>query len=156
MVQLFLFFFGLPQVFPIMGQLSAFQAAVLVMSINASAYIAETIRGAISAIDPLQTSAGLSMGFSFWQTMFYIVLPQAMRAAIPPLGNTFIGVIQGTSLTFMLGLQDIMGLSKMHAAATYRFFETYLAVGLLYWAIMVLIGQLNKWIEHRLSQGWRS
>lgn len=155
MVQLFLFFYGLPQVFPVFGKLNAFQAALVIMSINASAYIAETIRGAISSIDPLQMDAGLSMGFTYWQTLVYIVLPQAFRAAVPPLGNTFIGVIQGTALTFMLGLQDIMGLSKMRAAASYRFFETYLAVGLIYWAIMLIIGQLNKQLEARLSKGWR-
>lgn len=73
--------------------------------------------------------------------MLYVQLPQALRVAIPSFGNTFIGIIQGTALTFMLGLNDLMGLGKMKAAVNYKFFEIYLAVGLIYWAITLIIGQ---------------
>lgn len=153
MIQLFIFFFGLPQAWPELGAINAFQAAVIVMSINASAYTAETIRAAIGSVDELQLQAAASVGFTATQTMRLIVLPQAFRVAIPPLGNTFIGIIQGTSLTFMLGLKDIMGHAKMLAAANYRFLETYIAVGLIYWAITISLSWINKQLEDRLTIG---
>ena len=123
------------------------------MSINSAAYIAETTRGAILSVDKLQQDAGLSVGLTLWQTMLYVQLPQALRVAIPSFGNTFIGIIQGTALTFMLGLNDLMGLGKMKAAVNYKFFEIYLAVGLIYWAITLIIGQANKYLENHYSKG---
>lgn len=151
MIQLFLFFFGLPQILPAFGKLNAFQASVLIMGINAGAYVAESIRAALHSIDRLQNDAGLSVGLSPYQTMRYIILPQALRVALPTLGNTFIGVIQGTALTFMLGLNDLMGLAKMRAASNYRFFEVYLAVGIMYWLITFGISKLNSKLESRMK-----
>lgn len=153
MVQLFIFFFGLPQVMPALAKLSAFQAAIIVMTINASAYISEVIRSAIDSVDKGQMEAALSVGMSRAKAMERIVLPQALKVAVPPLGNTFISLIQGTAITFMLGLQDIMGLSKMKAAASYRFLETFLAVGLIYWALTLIATKVNKEIEWKLSKG---
>ncbi len=153
MIQLFIFFFGLPQLFPHLGTMSAFTASIIVMSINAGAYISETMRASLTAVDDLQQKAGLAVGLTRLQTLFYIELPQAVKVAIPPLGNTFIGVIQGTSLTFMLGLNDLMGMAKMRAASNYRFLEVYLATGILYWVITLIIGKLNNRIEMRFSKG---
>lgn len=156
MIQLFLFFFGLPQLFPIIGKLSAFQSAVLVMGINASAYVAESIRGALGAVDSLQSDAAYTVGLTKLQTLWYIVLPQAMKIALPSLGNTFIGVIQGTSLTFMLGISDLLGLAKMRAAQNYRFFEVYLAVGIWYWLIVMAVTFINRQIESKMAAGKES
>lgn len=153
MIQLFLFFFGLPQLFPSLGRMNAFQASVIIMSINAGAYIAETSRASILSVDNLQKDAGFSIGLTKFQTMWHVQLPQALRVAIPSFGNTFIGIIQGTSLTFMLGLNDLMGLAKMRAASNYRFFEVYLAVGLIYFFITLLIGKLNFYLEKHYSKG---
>ncbi len=151
MVQMFLFFFGLPQLFPELAKINAYAASVVVMSINASAYGSEVIRSALNAVPKGQTEAALSIGLTRSQAMFQIILPQAMRIAVPPLGNTFINLIQGTSITFMLGLRDIMGASKMRAASTYRFFEIYLAVGLVYWILTFLAAKLNDYIEKQLT-----
>lgn len=151
MVQMFLFFFGLPQLFPELAKINAYAASVIVMSINASAYGSEVIRSALNAVPKGQTEAALSIGLTRSQAMFQIILPQAMRIAVPPLGNTFINLIQGTSITFMLGLRDIMGASKMRAASTYRFFEIYLAVGLVYWVLTFLAAKLNDYIEKQLT-----
>lgn len=153
MVQLFIFFYGFPQLFPKLAILNAFQASVIVMSINASAYISEVVRGALNAVDKGQFEAGLSIGLTKIQVLERIILPQAMRIAIPPLGNTFTSIIQGTAITFMLGLKDIMGLSKMQAAASYRFFETYLAVGIVYWLVTGLAAYGNKKLEEKMSYG---
>lgn len=153
MVQLFIFFFGLPQVVPELSKMSALQASVIVLTINASAYISEVIRAAVDSVDSGQMEAALSVGMTKMKAMERIVLPQALKVAVPPLGNTFINLIQGTAITFMLGLQDIMGLSKMKAAASYRFLESFLAVGLIYWGLTLIATQLNKRLEWKLSRG---
>lgn len=153
MVQMFIFFFGLPQLIPALARINAYYASILVMSINASAYASEVIRSSLNAVDNGQYEAALSVGMSKFQAMERIILPQGFRIAVPSLGNTFIGLIQGTAITFMLGLQDIMGVSKMKAAASYRFFETYLAVGIIYWAITSLAAWLNRYLEKQLSYG---
>jgi len=151
MVQLFIFFYGVPQLLPFLSRITAYATSVLVMSINASAYISEVIRSSLNSVDTGQLEAATAMGMTKFQAMERIILPQAFRIAIPPLGNTFINLIQGTALTFMLGLKDIMGISKMLAASSYRFFEAYLAVGLIYWVITKLASIGNKYLERRLD-----
>lgn len=153
MVQLFLFFFGLPQIIPALSSLNAYYAALIVMSINASAYISEIMRGSIDAVDSGQMEAALSVGMTKFQAMERIVLPQALKIAVPSLGNTMVSLIQGTAITFMLGLKDIMGVSKVQAAASYRFLEAYLAVGIIYWVITWVLSKLNDRLEYRLSKG---
>lgn len=153
MVQLFLFFFGLPQIIPALSSLNAYYAALIVMSINASAYISEIMRGSIDAVDSGQMEAALSVGMTKFQAMERIVLPQALKIAVPSLGNTMVSLIQGTAITFMLGIKDIMGVSKVQAAASYRFLEAYLAVGIIYWVITWVFSKLNDRLEYRLSKG---
>lgn len=153
MVQLFIFFFGLPQLFPILSKVNAYPAAVIVLSINASAYISEVMRSSIDAVDRGQYEAGLSVGMSHFQAMERIILPQAFKIAILPLGNTFISLIQGTAITFMIGLKDIMGIAKVSSAASYRFLEAFLAVGLIYWLITLVITRLINYLSFKLSKG---
>lgn len=153
MVQLFIFFFGLPQVFPVLSQVTAYQAALIVMSINASAYISEVMRGSLESVDKGQMEAALSIGMTSFQAYERIVLPQAFKVAIPALGNTLISLVQGTAITFMLGLQDIMGIAKTRAATSYRFLESFIAVGILYWLITVLITKGNQKLEAYFSKG---
>ncbi|MGM0379925.1 MAG: amino acid ABC transporter permease [Bacillota bacterium] len=153
MVQLFIFFYGLPQILPVFSKMNAFSASIIVMSINGSAYISEIMRSSINSISDTQLEAALSMGMSEYQAMERIVLPQAFKVAIPPLGNTFINLIQGTSLTFMLGLKDIMGVAKMTAASSYRFFETYMAVGIIYWIVTLLSSKATNYLERKLNYG---
>ncbi|MCK8061586.1 MULTISPECIES: amino acid ABC transporter permease [unclassified Fusibacter] len=155
MVQLFIFYYGLPQLIPGLASLSAVQAAILVMSINASAYISEVVRAALSSVPIGQFHASSAVGMTSWQTLTHVILPQAYRIAIPALGNTFISIIQGTSITFMLGVRDIMGTAKMNAAANYRFLETYLAVGLIYWSLTIVLSKINSHLEDHFSKGYK-
>lgn len=148
-VQIFLFYFGLPQLFPITSNIDALTMSIIVMSINASAYISETIRGSISAVDKDQMEAALSIGMTKLLAMRRIILPQAFRIALPPLGNTFISLIQGTAITFTVGVSEMMGIAKIGAASSYKFFETFLAVGILYWIITFLSSYLLKMLERR-------
>ncbi len=155
LVQLFIFFYGLPQIFPQFGKITAIYASVLVMSINASAYMSEVIRSAIDAVDKGQMDAALSVGMTKKQAMIRIILPQAARIAIPPLGNTMISLIQGTAITFTLGVKEMMGQAKVSAAASFRFLENYLAVGLIYWAITLILSYYNKSLEKEMNKGFR-
>ena len=152
MVQLFIFFFGLPQILPLLSKVNAYYAAVIVLFINASAYISEVVKATIDAVDKGQLEAALSVGMSRFQAMERVVLPQAFKIAVLPLGNTFISLIQGTAITFMLGLKDIMGISKVNAAASYRFLESFLAVGIIYWIITLVVTRINIAIETKLSK----
>lgn len=153
MVQMFLFFFGLPQILPYFSVIGAYSASIIVLSINSSAYISEVIKASLMAIDKGQMEASLAMGMSRIDAIRRIIFPQALRVAIYPLGNTFIGLMQGTAIVFMIGLKDIMGISKMTAATSYKFFETYLAVGIVYWIMTLLIGKMITASERRLRYG---
>lgn len=153
MVQLFIFFFGLPQVMPVLSEVNALSAAVIVLSINASAYISEVVKGAIGAVDKGQYEAALSVGMSKLQAMERIILPQALKIAVLPLGNTFISLVQGTAITFMIGLKDIMGIAKVSAASSYRFLEVYLAVGIIYWLLTLIATKAINSLSYRLSKG---
>jgi putative S-methylcysteine transport system permease protein len=152
--QLFLLYYGLPQIVPVFRSLTAYNAAILGLSLNASAYMAEIIRGAISSVDKGQMEASLSVGMTPWQGLRRIVLPQAARVAIPSLGNTFVDLVKGSSLAFIMGVPEIMAKSQMSAAANFRFFESYLAVALLYWAIIIIFNQLQRIIEKKLSKAY--
>jgi putative amino-acid transport system permease protein len=153
-VQLFLLYYGVPQIIPIFKDLTSYNAAVLGLSLNASAYMAEIIRAAISSVDKGQMEACLSVGMTPWQGMRRIIFPQAARVAVPSLGNTFVDLVKGSSLAFTMGVAEIMAKSQMSAAANYKFFESYLAVSLVYWAIIVFFNHLQKLIENRLNKAY--
>jgi putative amino-acid transport system permease protein len=125
------------------------------MSINASAYMSETIRAAIDAVDKGQMDAAMSVGMTKKQAMIRIILPQAARIAIPPLGNTMISLIQGTAITFTLGVKEMMGQSKISAAASFRFLENFLAVGIIYWLLTLVLSYYTKSLEKEMNKGFR-
>src|SRR5699024_902764 len=84
-----------------------------------------------------------------------IVLPQAIRNALPATGNMFIGLIKNSSLAFTIGVTELLAQGKMLASANLKFFEAYLAVGLIYWVLTLLYSQLPSWYEHRLSKPYQ-
>ena len=151
LVQLFLLYFGLPQIFPAMKSMTALTAAYIGLALNASAYIAEVFRAAIGAIDNGQMEACLSMGLTRSQGMFRIILPQAFRIAVPSLGNIFIDNVKGSSLAFTLGVTEILARAQMSAAASYRFFESYIVVAIVYWILISIFNYIQKIIEKRMS-----
>lgn len=154
LVQLFLLYYGIPQVLPFFRELNAYSAAVIGLSLNGSAYMAEIIRASISSVDKGQMEASLSVGMTQWQGMRRIVFPQAARVAVPSLGNTFIDLVKGSSLAFIMGVAEILAKAQMSAAANYRFFESYLVVALIYWAIITFFNYLQKILEVRLGKAY--
>lgn len=154
LVQLFLLYYGVPQIFPIFKSMNAYTAAVIGLSLNASAYMAEIIRGSILSVDKGQMEAALSVGMTSLQGMKNIVLPQAARTAIPSLANSFIDLLKGSSLAFTLGVAEIMAKAQMEAAGSYKFFETYLAVAIIYWGIVIVFSYLQKKLENKMNQAY--
>jgi len=154
LVQLFLLYYGLPQIIPLFVGLDAFTAAVIGLSLHFAAYKAESIRAAIIGIDRSQREAGLSIGMTEMQAMCRIILPQATRVALPSLMNYFIDMIKSTSLAFTLGVAEIMAKAQMEASSSFKFFEAFLAVALIYWGMVLLFTQLQNWAEARLNRAY--
>lgn len=147
LVQLFLLYYGIPQILPQFSRITAFTAAIIGLSLHSAAYMAEVIRGAISSIDKGQMEACLSVGMTRMQAMKRVILPQAIRVAIPTLGNSYISLIKESSLAFTLGVAEMLAKAKMSAASSYKFFESYLAVLLIYWLITLGISCLQNKLE---------
>ncbi|MFT8212119.1 MAG: amino acid ABC transporter permease [Symbiopectobacterium sp.] len=151
LVQLFIIYFGLPQLFPALSDLTAMSAAIIGFSLKTSAYMAEIFRAALASVDWGQTEAGLSIGMNRSQIYRRIVLPQAMLNALPATGNTFISLIKDTSVAFALGVSELFAEGKMIAAESLRFFETFLVVGLIYWLVILVYSWLQNWLEKKLN-----
>ncbi|KKC98410.1 MULTISPECIES: amino acid ABC transporter permease [Photobacterium] len=154
LVQLFLLYYGLPQIFPPLVGLDAFSAAVIGLSLHFAAYMAESIRAAIIGVDHSQREASLSIGMTEMQAMRRIILPQATRVALPSLMNYFIDMIKSTSLAFTLGVAEIMAKAQMEASSSFKFFEAFLAVALIYWGIVVVLTRVQNWAEVKLNRAY--
>ncbi|MCG7331348.1 amino acid ABC transporter permease [Salinicoccus roseus] len=152
LVQLLMIYFGLPQLFPWLNSLSAVNAAIIAFSLNTSAYLAEIFRAALISVDKGQTEAAISTGLSYRQAVWGIVLPQAVRNAVPATGNMFIGLIKNSSLAFTIGVTELLAQGKLLATATLQFFEAYLAVGIIYWGMTIIYSWVQRWYEARINR----
>lgn len=145
--QLFFFYFGLAYFSDFVKNMSPFVASAIVMSLNMGAYVSENIRGALLSVDSGQIEAAFAFGMSRFQTMRRVIAPQAFRVAFPSLFNNFIDLIKGSSIAFVIGVVDIMGKAKLEAAITFRFFEVYAAVMLIYWGVTFILSMVQQRIE---------
>lgn len=152
LVQLLMIYFGLPQLFPWLNSLSAVNAAIIAFSLNTSAYLAEIFRAALISVDKGQTEAAISTGLTYRQAVWGIVLPQAIRNAVPATGNMFIGLIKNSSLAFTIGVTELLAQGKLLATATLQFFEAYLAVGIIYWGMTIVYSWVQRWYEARINR----
>lgn len=150
--QLFIFYFGMPQLFPIMRGIVGETALVITIALNSAAFIAEVIRGGLLAVDKGQKEAAYSIGMSPVNMYKEIILPQAFVAAFPSLGNSFIMMIKNTAVGFTIGVVDILARAKILAASTLNFFEAYIAVGVVYWVVLVVIDKILKRMEKRICK----
>ncbi len=154
LVQLFLFYYGLPQVFAVLTQINGVTAAIMGLTLHFSAYMAESIRAAIIGVDRSQWEASQAIGMTQAQMMRRIVLPQAGRIAAPTLVNYFIDMIKGTSLAFTLGVTEMMGATQKEAAGSFLYFESFLVVAVLYWIIVEALSQAQRGLETRLNKAY--
>ena len=147
LVQIFLVYFALPVV---TGQrIDPVLAAIAACSINSSAYVAEIFRAGIQSIDAGQMEAGRSLGMTWTQTMRYIIVPQAARRVIPPLGNEFIALLKDSSLVSVIGFEELTRRGQLIIARTYASLEIWLCVAIIYLAMTVSISRLVAWLERR-------
>ena len=132
-------------------RLPVLTAAILIVSINTGAYMAEIIRGGIISVDKGQKEAAHAIGMTHWQSMVYVVLPQAVRNILPALGNEFIMILKETSLASTFFLGDLMTSQKIVAGATYLQLETLIIVGSIYLCITFPLSKLVGWFETKMS-----
>ena len=148
LVQLFVVFYGLPSI----GiTIDAFPAAIIVFSINEGAYCAETMRAALESIPKGQLEAGYCVGMSYTQTIWRIVLPQALRVAFPSLFNSLISLVKDTSLASNITVTEMMMQTRMINAKVYEALTLYLEVALIYLAFSTVLTYVQRWGEKKLS-----
>lgn len=153
--QLYLIYFGLGTVkIPFLSDMSAYTAAIMALSLNMSAYMAENLRGALSSVEKGQTEAGLSIGLNSFQIFSHIVFPQAFRVAIPSLGNSFVDLIKGSSIAFTVGVGELMAAANLAGTSSYKYFEAFLIAAIIYWILTIIVNWLQKKLEIRLSRAY--
>lgn len=148
LVQLYIVFFGLPMVFTSLS-FDAFTAGVIALSLNSGAYVGEIVRAGIQSIDRGQMEAALATGLTYVQAMWHVVLPQAMRRMVPPLGNEFIALLKDSSLVAVISLEELFRRSQILVTRTFKPFEVYLMTAVIYLVMTKAISLLVNWIERR-------
>ena len=149
LVQIFQIYFALPMV--IGERINPFVAAVAACSINSGAYVSEIFRAGIQSVDKGQMEAGRSLGLSWMQTMRYVILPQAFKHVIPPLGNEFISMTKETSLVSVIGFEELTRRGQLIIAKTYGSFEIWLTVAAIYLVMTLTIARLVSYLERRFA-----
>jgi polar amino acid transport system permease protein/polar amino acid transport system substrate-binding protein len=149
MVQILFIYFGLPMVFGFRWNLTT--AGVIIMGINAGAYMTELIRGGIEAVDKGQMEAARSLGLSYGKAMAKVILPQAMRIMLPSIVNQFIMTLKDTSLLSVISLRELTQNTKIIVANNMEAFTMYFICGIYYWVIVTILSKFAKWLERRTS-----
>jgi cystine transport system permease protein len=149
LVQLFVIYYGLPQ----LGiELDPLPAALIGFSLNMGAYACEILRAAIGAVDRGQWEAAASIGMTRAQTMRRAILPQAARTALPPLGNSFISLVKDTALAATIQVPELFRQAQLITARTFEIFTMYLAAALIYWILASLLAHLQNRLEARVNR----
>ena len=149
LVQIFLIYFALPV---LLGQrVDPFIAAITACGINSGAYIAEIFRAGIQAIDEGQMEAGRSLGMTGVPTMRYIIVPQAFKNIVPPLGNEFIALLKDSSLVSVIGFEELTRRGQLIIARTYGSLEIWISVAIIYLVMTLTISRLVAYLEKRLD-----
>lgn len=130
--------------------------SIIALAIAYGGFQAETFRAGIQSISKGQMEAARSLGMSYLQAMRYVILPQAIRRVLPPLGNDFIAMLKDSSLVSVLGVRDITQEARLYAAASFRFLETYTSLAFLYLAMTIVLSLGVKWLENRLNSEGRA
>ena len=149
LVQIFLIYFALPVILE--QRVDPFIAAITACGINSGAYIAEIFRAGIQAIDEGQMEAGRSLGMTWVQTMRYIIVPQAFKNIVPPLGNEFIALLKDSSLVSVIGFEELTRRGQLIIARTYGSLEIWISVAIIYLVMTLTISRLVAYLEKRLD-----
>lgn len=160
-VQILLIYYAFPILIRIVNQqfgtnlniswIPAIVFMFVAFSLNAGAYLTESIRALIQAVDKIQLEAAYSVGMTTGQAMRRIILPQALRMGLPVFANFFIGLLKDTSLAFAAAVPEVMGQAKIVAGRASRFFEAYIDAALIYWGICIILERVMALIEKRTA-----
>lgn len=151
LVQIFLVYFALPQLIGM--RIDPFIAAVAACSINSGAYVAEIFRGGIQSIDPGQGEAARALGLNWFQSMRFVIMPQAFKRILPPLGNEFITMLKDSSLVSVIGFEELTRTGQLIISRTYAAFEIWIAVAIIYLVMTIAISRLVAYLEKRFNKG---
>ena len=151
LVQVLLLFDGLPRLFPNLPLLPDWACVVVAFSLNEGAYMSEIVRAGISSVDPGQMEASKALGMRYWLAMRRIILPQAARVIIPPLGNEFNNMLKTTSIASVIGIYDLTYTAETFGSPTFTIFELLVVATLYYLLLTTLWGFVQSWIEKRLD-----
>jgi polar amino acid transport system permease protein len=146
LIQLFFIYYGLPTVGIVMDSMTA---AYIGLGLNGGAYISEIIRGSLNAVDRGQQDAAYALGMSWSQTMALVILPQSLTVAIPPLVNAFSSMLKDTSLVSVLAITELTRVGQLIYTRTFRAFEIYLAIGILYFLMTYAAARCSRYLEDR-------
>lgn len=149
LVQLFVIYYGLPSI----GiEFTPVTAGILALSLNSGAYLSESLRGAILGIGQGQWRAAYSLGLSWPQALGHVVLPQALRMAVPSMSNTLISLIKDTSLVSVITMTELMLVTKELISVTFQPLPLYIAAALIYWALSLCFEALQRHAERRFNR----
>lgn len=141
--------------FVVFASLEVTWTSIITFGINSGAYVAEIIRAGLESVDDGQLEAGSSLGLNKLQVLWYIVLPQGFRCALPPLCNEFIALIKETAIVGTIGVVDMTKVAAQIVARTYEPFVPYIFTALMYLVIVIVLTQLLKLLERRLAKSDR-
>lgn len=149
LIQLLLIYFGLPQLGIV---LSPVVAAIIALSMNGSAYLSENFRAGILAVPKGQGEAAHSLSMTYTQSLRRVILPQAIRVALPPVGSRFIALMKDTSLASVITVFELTRLANMVGSATFRYIEMFVLIAAVYWAINATFSLGQDAVEKRLAR----
>lgn len=166
LVQIYIIYLGLPQLgkqvtaagYPRLGELfilSALQSGILALSLNYGAYMTEIFRAGIQAVSAGQWQAAAALGMSRWQTLRFIVLPQAIRTVIPAIGNQFISMQKDSTLVSLMGIWEITYRANRLARKDSKFMEMFLLAAAIYWVLTIVSEWLQRKLEERMARSER-
>jgi cystine transport system permease protein len=152
LIQILLVYFGLPNIGIVIEPIPA---ALLALTLFSAAYLSENFRSGITGVDRGQWEAAWSMGMGYGRTLFRIVLPQALRIAIPPLGSRLIALMKDTSLASTITVVELTRVADQLGASTFRYMDMFLIVGAIYWLINQILTLLQTWLETTLARRYQ-
>ena len=149
LVQLFVIYYGLPGI----GiEFTPVTAGILALSLNAGAYLSESLRGAILGVGRGQWHAGFSLGLTYPQTLGMVILPQALRVAVPAMSNTLISLIKDTALVSVITVSELMLVTKELISVTFRPLPLYVAAAVVYWMLSLFFEAVQRRAERHFNQ----
>jgi cystine transport system permease protein len=149
LVQIYIVYYGLPQI----GiELDPITSGIVALSVNAGAYLSESFRAAIQSVDKGQLEAAYMLGMTYGQAMRRIIIPQSIRTAIPPIGNTYIGLLKETSLVSVITVTELLQMTTLLIAKTFEPLTFYLIAAVIYWALSTGFTYLQNRVEVRVTR----